>query len=267
MSKKLKRTKTIEVLSKLGLSENEAALYSLMLRRPKSTVQEMAAQAPFSRTMLYHVLNQLTQRGLASATKEEWRTVYIAENPQRLYQLLNEKEEVFAEDSQEIRKIIPELKNKYRLAGQRPDVHIFEGLQEYKRALDDIIVSQPDLICAYTHPSNILKPGIEFRESSERKRIAKKIQKKLLLFKSEAAEKAIKKMDYNDHTQLRLITNKPESFTVDFQLYSGKILYTTYVDREPMAILIEDQLLYTMQKNLFDALWQQSESATLLSIN
>ena len=88
MQRKNEKSNITSTLEKLGLSENEALLYSVMLRHPKCTVQELTTRAPFPRTMLYHVLNQLSQKGLVSSSKDKWRTLYIAESPERLYELL-----------------------------------------------------------------------------------------------------------------------------------------------------------------------------------
>ena len=106
---KLKSDTTTKTLQELNLSQNEAVLYSQMISHPRSTVQELGTRAPFPRTMLYYVLKQLMQRGLVSAKKEKWRTVYIAENPERLYDLLARKEQEFVRDTDAIRDLIPSV--------------------------------------------------------------------------------------------------------------------------------------------------------------
>src|SRR3989338_5498822 len=95
MAKKDLKNRTVETLEKLGLGENEALLYSIMLRYPKSTVRELQIRTPFPRTMLYYVLSRLEQTGLVSSLKEKWRTLYVAENPERLYDVLAEREREF----------------------------------------------------------------------------------------------------------------------------------------------------------------------------
>lgn len=262
---KPKTDTTTRTLQELDLGENEAVLYAQMLERPRSTVQELGTYAPFPRTMLYYVLNQLMKRGLVSTKKEGWRTVYIAEDPERLYDLLASKEREFERETHTIRDLIPRLKNQYRLAGKRPTVRTFEGLGEYQKALEDIIISRPEKILSYEVLAQ-KKPALEVREAHEGRRKARKIQKKVLFFGSEGAEQFLKDRPYDDFTQFRSI--KEESlvpFETDLTLYDGKLLYTSYYDEhEPTAILLEDQALYLMQKNLFDSLWQQGKDCTLI---
>ncbi len=257
------KSNIVGILEKLGLGENEARLYSVMLRYPKSTVQELTTRSSFPRTMLYYVLNQLSEKRLVSTSKDKWRTLYIAENPERLYELLSHREKEFEKQSRAVREIIPELKNKYRLAGRRPGVRIFEGIEEYRKALEDIIISKPKIIFAYESLGK-KKPGLEVRELHEHRRIVKKIQKHVLFFENKEAAQNLTKRRYDDFTQFRntgaLSVN---NFDVDLMLYDGKMLYTSYDEREPTAILIEDKALYTMQQNLFLSLWIKAEDKTL----
>jgi len=264
MHRKSEKTNIVNILEKLGLSENEALLYSVMLRHPKSTVQELATRSPFPRTMLYHVLNQLSQKGLVSTSKDKWRTLYIAENPERLYELLAHKEKEFEKQSHAVREIIPELKNKYRLAGERPGVRTFEGIEEYKKALEDIIISRPKIILAYEALGK-KKPGLEARELHEHRRVVKKIQKNVLFFENKESAQYLSKRKYDDFTKFRNTEERTvKHFNVDLMLYDGKILYTSYDEREPTAILIEDKALYTMQQNLFLSIWPKAKDKALL---
>ena len=133
---KPKRDIASRTLQDLDLGENEALLYTQMLSHPRSTVQEMITRAPFPRTMLYHVLKQLMRRGLVSAKKDGWRTVYITEDPEKLYDLLAYKEQEFERETGSIRELIPKLKYRYRLSGKRPHVRTFDGIEEYRKALE-----------------------------------------------------------------------------------------------------------------------------------
>jgi len=264
---KVKVDVSIRTLQDLGLGEDGAVLYTQMLSHPSSTVRELSTRAPFPRTMLYYVLKQLMQRGLVSAKKEGWRTVYVAEDPERLYDLLAHKEREFERENHSVRELIPHLKNRYRLAGKRPGVRLFEGMEEYKKALEDIIIMQPKEILAY-EVLREKKPALEMRDAHERRRIARKIQKKVLFFEQENTLAVLKRRGYDDCTEFRNITQGHLApFAVDLILYDGKLLYTSYYDEhEPTAVLVEDQALYDMQKKLFESLWKVGKDRTLAYI-
>lgn len=256
---------TTETLQNLGLSENEAELYSLMLKHPRSTVQQLQTRTPFSRTLLYHILDQLVQKSLVSASKDSWRTTYIAESPERLYDILASREEEFRERTQALRALVPELKHEYRLAGNRPDVRILDGIPGYKKALEDVIVSAPETVYAYYPPLAQKRPGIELRDAHDGRRVHKKIHMHVLLPDEAGTRTLVQQRRYNDYTRFRVNTTALDAFNVDVMLYSGKILYTTYNSGEPTVTLIEDRPLYDMQQQLFHLLWETSEDITLLS--
>lgn len=260
---KPKKNAVIGTLERLDLSENEAVLYAAMLTHPRSSVRELEVRSPFPRTMLYYVLNQLAQKGLVSSVKEKGRAVYVAEDPERLYDLLAKKEQEFKREADAAQKLIPELKQKYRLSNERPNVRTFEGLEEYQKALEDFIISKPKE--SYAYESLVAKkPAREVRETHEGRRVKRKIQKNVLFFESKDALEVLKERGYSDYTQYRSILDDIDVFSVDVTLYSGKLLYTSYYDKhEPSAILIEDQALYEMQKSVFMSLWESGKDRTL----
>ncbi|HBL39658.1 TPA: hypothetical protein DDZ10_03240 [Candidatus Uhrbacteria bacterium] len=257
---KVSSTRLSQTLEYLGVGKNEADLYSTLLRYPASTVQELQTKTPFPRTMLYYVLNNLIAQGLVSSTKSSTKTTYAAESPDRLYDLLAKREEEFAAQAKTLRELVPTLKQKHRLAGKRPDVRIFEGMDAYKKALEEILVAKPLEILAFGDPDLRQSSGIEARETFDGRRRAKKIVKKVLLPDSPKARNMLSVRQYDDYTQFRFTD---EDFGVDLLLFDGKLLYTTYADREPMTILIEDEALCTMQKQFFHERWERSEDATL----
>lgn len=256
-------TATSQILAYFGLSQNETKLYLALLRHPGSTVQELETRSPFPRTLLYYILNRLVAQGLVSAHKQGGKTRYTPESPDRLYDLLANREHEFQDRAARLKELVPSLKQRYRLAGRRTDVRQFEGIDEYKKALDDMLVSAVSEVLAFGEPDVRGVPGIEVRETSEGRRRAKKITKKVLLFESKEARVFLKTRPYDDYTQYRLVEKNVDPFRVDMQLYDGKILYTTYEDREPMALLIEDELLFKMQKSLFLLLWESAREASL----
>ncbi len=257
------RKESTRVLAGLGLSENEATLYELMLTHPRSTVQELAVRTPFPRTLLYYVLKQLMQRGLVSAKETRRCTIYIAEDPHKLYELLAKKEHESTQERAAIRDLVPQLKQMYRLAGKRPTVRTFDGIAEYEKALDDCIISSPREVLSYQALGK-RRTALETRESHEKRRVARKIPKKVLFFDGAFATAELKKIQYNDFTQFRRIEESTLTpFEADVTLYNGKIMYTSYADTEPTAVLVEDDSLFEMQESLFYSLWKHGKDRTL----
>lgn len=252
------KTHVHQALVALGLSENDALLYMIMLKYPKSTVLELQKRTPFTRTMLYHVLNNLIQQGLVTSSKQAWRTVYNLEDPEHLYDLLDQKQKVFEQSKSDIRAIIPELKNTFRLSGSRPNIRMFEGLDQYENALDDILNSKADIIYAYVPSNHFSKPGIEIRKEFVKKRSAKGINLYMLVPDQKTAEQILKINPVDPFREIRISSKGNKQADADLNLYNGRMLYTRFEEREPIATLIEDQPLYQMQEAIFLSLWETS---------
>lgn len=254
----------IQALQSLGLSENEAILYSKLLLTSSNTVQQLEGLALFPRTMLYHVLNQLIAKGLVESGKSKTKTVFTAKDPETLYELLHKKEKEFEQERQSVRELIPILKNEFLLFGEIPNVRTFKGIEEYQKVLDEVLLSKPTEIYSYENLES-RKSGLEVRENFDRRRVIRKIKKNVLFFEKEYSLKALAKINYNDYTVFRSIQNTELSpFTCDVMLFAGKILYTTYPEnKEPVAVLIEDRHLFEMQKNIFNVFWNSGKNRTL----
>jgi sugar-specific transcriptional regulator TrmB len=234
---------------------------------PRASVKDLGNLALFPRTMLYHVLNQLIARGLVATQDNKTKTIYIAKDPDTLYDLLHKKEQDFKNSTQEIKELIPKLKNQYILFGKIPTVRVFQGIEEYSNLLESILSEKN------TQDGTILsfevlegkKPGQAVRENFDRRRIRQKLHKKVLFFENANSLKGLLETPYNDFTEFRSIQNNQlDEFEVDIYLFANKIIYTTYYNNhEPIALLIEDRNLYQMQANFHKMLWQLGKNRTL----
>lgn len=256
MQKQSNKKREQHLLEALGLGENEAMLYTFMLKHPKSTVQELQQRTPLPRTMLYYVLNNLTRQGLVTPIKQQWRTVFIAEDPEHLYDLLEEKQREFDQKKAEIRSIIPSLRQTYRLSGNRPGTRVFEGLDQYKMALHDIFDAKTPDLYMYIPPNEKGNPGIGLRKEFDELRKNKGIRVRILATTKVSAEQLAKQYKSDPLCAIGILPAGDTAPEVDLRLYAGKLLYTRHEKREPIALLIEDVPLYEMQRALFLALWQ-----------
>ena len=264
MSSPTNAARIAHTLEYVGLGANEALLYSVMLRYPRSTVQQLRLRTPFTRTMLYYVLDRLIALGLVRAKREAGRTAYMVESPDRLSDILERHEEDRMMQVRAVRELIPELKQQYRRTRRRPDVRVFEGMRAYARALDELIVDQRDEICAFGDADVLRTPGREIRETHERRRIAKRITKRVLLPPSVSARAMLRTRPYDDYTQFRFAADAVDLGTIDVQLAAGKFLSTTSEDREPIAVIVEDRSLFALHRSVFEELWRGAKDATLL---
>lgn len=259
MPAKKEKSSLIRLLERLDLTENEAELYTIMLKHPHVTVQELQQLSPFPRTLLYHILNGLMARGLVNFIQKTRRTAYIAEDPQKLYDMLGDKEREFEKQKKALREAIPDLRNQYRLAHHRPGLRVFEGIEGYRASLEDIVHSRPDCVYTYMHITQKKKPGVEIRRELDKERIAWGIPERVLLFDTPEARAWLAARDSDAYTTFRLFPKKLQMFDVDLRVYAQKIAYTTFEGREPVVMMTEDPHMYTMHQHMFEYVWGTAE--------
>lgn len=245
----------IRALEQLGLGENEAKLYTILLRHGEASVLELQQASPFPRTLLYYILNNLVHLGLISFIKKPQRTVYVVEDPDRLYDLLREREDEFERNKLILKESIPEFKNQFRVSQNRPGVRIFEGVENYRSALSDIIETRPNQVFSFLSFSEKKKLGVEIREHMAKERRNWGISEKVLLFDTPQANIWIKKFEKEGKKEFRFLHPRMEFFEGEIYIYENKVLHVSAEGKEIISTLTEEKNFSIVQKNIFSFLW------------
>jgi sugar-specific transcriptional regulator TrmB len=120
-------------LRDLGLHKTEAAVYLFLLENGQSSPAQIAKGTGILRTNAYHVLEQLEAQTLIRAHKIGKRKVYLARDPESLYQSLEIKRET-------ISRILPDLRGLYATQHHKPKVQFYENADQisevYWRSLE-----------------------------------------------------------------------------------------------------------------------------------
>ena len=120
------------LLTELGLSENEAAVYLATLSLGATTILRIARAAELKRTTVYSVIESLKQKGLITLEVKGWKTLYVAENPEKLDTMIESRRA-------QLKKAMPELAALYNLHGGESFVKYYEGLEAIKSVYEGLI--------------------------------------------------------------------------------------------------------------------------------
>ena len=126
-----------QLLKSLNLSADEAAVYLATMELGQATIQVIAKKSGVKRTTIYHFIEELKERGLLQETRKKKRNVYTAVHPKQLLTI----EQVRLK---ELEHLIPELTAVYNKSTTKPRVTFYEGVNDIKDALADLIrISEP----------------------------------------------------------------------------------------------------------------------------
>ncbi|MBD3251411.1 hypothetical protein GF380_03075, partial [Candidatus Uhrbacteria bacterium] len=116
-------------LMEYGLSDKEARVYLSLIQRGSSTAQEIATHSTVHRSTIYAAIDALKGHGLVSCLEDEKRTLFYAENPKRLAELIDEEVRMARTKQESVTSLIPELLALHRSDRSKPVVRFFEGME------------------------------------------------------------------------------------------------------------------------------------------
>jgi sugar-specific transcriptional regulator TrmB len=121
----------------LGLSPNEWKIYEKLVELGESSIGDISVAAQIHRRNVYDAMQRLIQKGLCFEIFSSKENLYNAVDPNKLMELLKEKEE-------QIQEMLPELKKKFRNRCVTEEAYIYRGYEGQKNIWRDIIrVEEP----------------------------------------------------------------------------------------------------------------------------
>jgi len=242
-------TPIIPGLTALGLTEKEAQLYQAALKSGPATAQILSLESGLKRATVYGCIDSLIAKGLLHIEIRGVRKLFIAEPPEKLSLLLDQKKQI-------LRTIMPQLVEDYLHASPSDNsIKMYHGIPGIKLVYDDLLPT--------------LKPGDEYLvisdqakwhaldpiyfESFIQKRSTLGLNTKLIL-QSNAHSKSYKKKEAEYSEKIKLLPDNID-FNINMVIFPKGILITQTV--EPyLAILIENHNFSAMNKVLFTIIWE-----------
>jgi len=169
-------------LMEIGLNEKEAKVYLASLELGQSVVQAIANKAGVNRATTYFVIEGLMAKGLMSSFHQGKKQLFVATDPDRLVEILEEQERDMKRKSKELKKLIPQLQSINNKKSDRPVVRYYEGKEGISAMNDEMmrVTSSSVIPMAYSVDSvdNIFMQ--EERERAKKKRLDKNIKTKVI---------------------------------------------------------------------------------------
>lgn len=260
MEQNITNQSVITTLTELGLGQNEAILYEILLKNPDANIPLLRKNSQFTRTMLYYVLNNLISLELAKSSKIGKKTAYNAAPPEKLEDFVHNQEKELERQKSLLKGVISELGSTYRLAHNKPGIRFFEGPAGIKEILDDSLTSKT-IIYTYADIEAIVKHIDAINKNYVAKRDKLGIKKRAILTDSPFARNYLKDY-YRDVTDIKFIKGDFVPFSNVMQIYDNKISYLTLEEDKIIGVIIQDDIIYRMHKALFEFTWAKLPATT-----
>lgn len=239
----------IEILKSLGFSDKSASVYLALLRLGPSSVRKIAEKTNLNRGVVYDKLKWLQKFGIVNYYKQQSKQLFVAEDPQKLHNLLQNKEAELSNLSKQLDSFLPELKSIHNKGGKRP-ISRYYSKKEIHKILEDVLEA-----CGNSEEKEYrIYSAAGIREylydnftTFSDVRITKGIQVKAIAIGSGGELRGMderKWIEANDSTPTYII------------IYPRKTAYISLNAKdEPIGVVIENDGVYNTQKIIFDNLW------------
>ena len=240
----------ITILKKLGLSDKEIKVYLALLEYGAISVRGLVEVAGLNRGTTYDILKRLQEIGLVSYYHQETKQKFVAEEPEKLIKLVNDREAEIANLKIAFSELVPELKSIQDKGANKPTSKFYEGKHGIRFILDDVL----ETLNKAEHREYYIYSAKNASEDINRaypnftqERIKKNIKVKAISLAEGGGQHGL--------DERRWLGSHDESATF-MLIYAGKCAFISRDSQDkPVGVLIENEMIYKTQKIIFQKLW------------
>lgn len=247
-----------DILSRLGLAENEAKIYEILLLKGETKARDLLEDSGLSRGNVYNMLTSLTARGFIQVIEGKQQT-YRVTDPTKLSSLVEERKRGIERLDAEFKETLPRMLSTFSLTTGRPAVRVFGGIDGIEEALNDSLLAKGE-IRTYVDNAAVIGDVLTINDRYVKRRLAKKIMKKMIVSDTPELRKLFSNL-VNEFTLVAFIPKFPATFQSAMEIYDDTVSYMTLTPEKMIAVLMTDSAIASLEKQKFDFLWNQYYAA------
>ncbi len=237
-----------EKLMAIGLSEKEALIYLTTLEHGVSSIVQLSQMTGIKRSTVYTVLDRLISQGLIHTETVGVKKNYAAEDPEKLKDLLDNKQIMLDE-------MLPELSAMFQqLKGSDSFIKHFHGISGvrtvYRQLLSEL--KPNDEYFVISDVEKWLKMDEKFFRQYLRRRAKLQLDIRVILQSTQQAKEHFgHQSEYNFKVKL---ISKHVNLTSTIVIVPHKIIFTQTVSPY-LSIVVENKSLVQTHQAIFQILW------------
>lgn len=242
------KNKLINTLTNIGLTEKEARVYMAGMSLGPSRVQDIAKSANIKRTTVYSILESLKARGLYKTELSGWKTLYVAENPDKLESLVESMRH-------SVRENLPEFNALYNLHSSGAFISYYEGVEGVKNVYNNLLkeIKPHEDYLVMGDSAEWFTQDQEFFQDFLRRRAKLNINIRLLLQDTPIAREQ-KKMERQYNQQVKILPTEYKLST-NVVMIPRQLVLNQY--KLPiLAMVIENDSIIQTNRELFEIIWK-----------
>lgn len=258
-------------LMKIGLSQKEADLYLALLEMGMADAPTLSSRSQVNRTTTYVILDALCKKGVASVFERNGKQCYVAESPNTLKGLIEDRQQQVHDMSLHYQKILPSLLGLFNLQERKPVVRYYEG-EDAVQNLRKHIMTMKD-----GHLYGLVPLSLSQQSSEKNMKRMKQTRLKLkeqgvdmrVIFS--AKEEEMKQYDsgqiisYLEHISGRVIPFEKLPIENEINIFDDKMIMANIHEGVPYGVMIVDPRIVSSFKTFFTLAWEQAASYDMIN--
>lgn len=242
-------------LGELGLTENERHLYVVSLSLGPSSITKLAQNLGVPRPNVYKIIEGLEKHSLAKfADHKQYGRTFMVEPPTAVTEALRTKRGAIAHLDEQVTSAMPNLLAMYGQGELPTAIKVVQGKEGFMKLFHQILDEEKECVdfCGSVEDYLGFIPQPDQDRWTET-RVKRNIRVRTLALPSQATN-SISMIAEQVLREVRMLKTTP--FHTAFQLFANKIIF--WQPKAPLALVVEDEFIVGMMRNLFEKLWNDS---------
>lgn len=240
----------INIFKKLNFSDKHIQVYMALLQLGPSSVRALAEHSGVNRGTTYDILKWLQDEGVVNFYHKDKKQYFVAESPEKLEVILENRQKDLVSVKDELGKAIPELKAMYSKHGENPMVRYFDS-KGIRSILEDVLQTTSSLdekVYRVYSAVQVREFLYEIFPDYTDQRIQHDVHVKAIALGEGGKTAGL--------DERKWLSKNSNASTYIF-IYGNKTAYISLnVAGQPIGVVIENQGIADVQKNVFDSLWE-----------
>jgi len=248
------------ILIQSGLSQEQALVYENLLEKGPQRATSISKWAGIKRGLVYKILEQLDNLGIVEKKGGAGTVaVFYPNHPSLLLKMIETKEKELLEYKNQFEVSLGQLISKYNLLNNRPNVLLYEGISGIEKIYKDVINEGKDILLIQS-PYDDEHPEIaKLVEEQIKKQVSKNIKVRALTPLEKTTREFVQNYDKNNLVERRIIPREKLDVPSQIMIYGENVGIST-LKGDIITTIIEDPLITTMFRSLFEYMWEKSET-------
>lgn len=233
-----------EYVKKIGLTENESKVYLALLEFGPNQAGLISRKSGLHRRVVYDTTEMLIKKGLIGYIKKNNKKLFQASNPNRLIEMIKEKEE-------SIKDILPQMLFMYNSTKDKEETNFYKGKNGLKTVFEEQLEESRGKEILIISPFPVAYDILPFYfKWFDKRRQEQKIKVKIIFHKTTK-----QKVPRIPLSEIRFLPEKYAS-PMAINIYADKVAVVMWSKENPFAVVIKQKEIAEGYRNYFELMWK-----------